>query len=644
MKTSTTILSLFVVTAALALAACSAVSPAVNETEETEGTPISLVTQGTPDLSQYYGESPPAARLIVGDLEQIAGIGTTTWTVKQKGDERTILHGDAFALVTPSEPLPVTSPFTATLALPIPEEPSILWYEVTPVTADITRRESDQGSISWEVASGESSHSLPLSARQEINFSLQPGEYVMEVFVDWQGLGNISYGFYFEVQGSREDLQTYTDPAGQFRVSFPADWKASEEEGVFQGSDGMLQSGYLPDMAFVYPITRVCERLANTFQGPARMVVLSPLPEADACRLVPYPEMNTDLVRLVVENAAGEPEQRYFFVEADKGHMDAIADSLELLNPPGEQAAFPYPTGPLRAEDQAFWESVSPQPEELTMEEHAVVEDSVDSPTHLEFNQRIPEDVFQKHAQWREATLDLRLASNNTLLEKFGYRLGARDGSETPLYDLYQDGGVLVGDISVFWPVSVSASGNDFAMLVEINNDGQQLVTKEGVQDWDGAASMFIPPVYYGEELIRVAWDPERSQVKVMQDEAQIYAFSAVFTVASPVKGLWSYGGNWLLEVDGFLIQDGENLNESLGYDEIFGWQLLNGKPFYYFRKGPRVGISYDGEALPVYYQEIVHYRCCEPAAFNNAGNQAMAWFYGLRDGEWYYVEMGEYP
>jgi hypothetical protein len=61
------------------------------------------------------------------------------------------------------------------------------------------------------------------------------------------------------------------------------------------------------------------------------------------------------------------------------------------------------------------------------------------------------------------------------------------------------------------------------------------------------------------------------------------------------VKGLWSWDGeHWLLEVDGFLIQDGEVLNERLGYEDIFGWQLLNEKPFYYFRKGPRVGISYD--------------------------------------------------
>jgi hypothetical protein len=28
---------------------------------------------------------------------------------------------------------------------------------------------------------------------------------------------------------------------------------------------------------------------------------------------------------------------------------------------------------------------------------------------------------------------------------------------------------------------------------------------------------------------------------------------------------------------------------------------------------------------------------------FNNAGNEDMAWFYGLRDGTWYYVEIGAF-
>jgi len=46
---------------------------------------------------------------------------------------------------------------------------------------------------------------------------------------------------------------------------------------------------------------------------------------------------------------------------------------------------------------------------------------------------------------------------------------------------------------------------------------------------------------------------------------------------------------------------------------------------------------------LPYQYDEVVHYDCCEAAAFNVAGNERMVWFHALRDGIWYYVEMGVY-
>ena len=445
----------------------------------------------------------------------------------------------------------------------------------------------------------------------------------------------------------------YTDPHGQFRLTLPAGWQPDEEQGLFRSPGGVLRVGYMPEMAFMNSANRVCERLANTPVGPARKIDLSPLPSADACTLTPLPEMSTDRVTLVVANPAGEPEQRYIFLESDQANLTEISASLELLNTPAVQEAFPYPTGAMRPHDDVFWTGTVNQPDELTLEEHAVVEASLDSPTHFEFLERIPSDVFEKRAEWREGSTERRLMSNNALLEPFGYSLEGVQGGEVELYALYHGGERLQGErlqeelvqdeISMFWPASVSASGEDFALVVEILNNGYRLVRQERIEEWDISASLFIPPVFFGDELLHVVWDYERGQVQVMQGEEQVYAFAALFLVDMPVKGLWSWEGHWLLEVDGFLIQDGVILNEGLVYEEIFGWQLLNGKPFYYFRKGPRVGVSYDGSRLPVYYDEVIHYRCCEPAMFNNGGNEDIAWFYGLRDGTWYYVEIGRY-
>lgn len=455
---------------------------------------------------------------------------------------------------------------------------------------------------------------------------------------DWSG----SYEACPETRPSVEG-QIYTDPAGQFRLRLPAGWQPGDEEGFFIGEDGDLRAGYLPEMAFMDRAYRVCERLANAPDGPIGRALLYPLQYADACLLIPYPETSAGQARLVVENAAGEPEQRYFFIETDEGRIDDITASLELLNPLPERDAFPYPSGPLRPEDEAFWEQTRPLPGELTVEEYAVVEASVDSPTRFEFNRRIPDEVFQKRADWRGGFRERRLAGNNALLEPFGYALKVKQGAVMELYELHRGDELFLDNINEIWPVSVSASGSDFALVVEILNGGFRLARKDGVESWDMSASQYFPPVFYGEELMSVGWDGARSQAQVMQGDRQVYAFSAAYLVAPPVKDLWSYEGSWLLEVDGFLIQDGENLNERLGYEEIFGWQLLGGKPFYYFRKGPRIGISYDGRILPVYYDDVPHYRCCEPAAFNIAGNEDMVWFYGLREGMWHYVEIGRY-
>jgi hypothetical protein len=268
----------------------------------------------------------------------------------------------------------------------------------------------------------------------------------------------------------------------------------------------------------------------------------------------------------------------------------------------------------------------------------------VDSPTHVEFNDRISEKILQKRAAWRDLALEGRLEQTNAVLAAFGYGLqSGSEASDFELFDLYQGEKVVQENILSFWPVSTNQSGADFALVVEVLNDGYRLVQKDSLTDWDMSASLFTPPVLYGEELISISWEPESGQVEVLQGEQTVFSFVAAFLVSSPVQGLWSWDGHWLLEVDGFLIQDGRILNQSLDYEDIFGWQLLDGKPFYYFRKGPRVGISYNELVLPAYYDEVVHNRCCEPGAFNAAGNESMVWFYALRDGTWYYVEIGKY-
>ncbi len=79
-------------------------------------------------------------------------------------------------------------------------------------------------------------------------------------------------------------------------------------------------------------------------------------------------------------------------------------------------------------------------------------------------------------------------------------------------------------------------------------------------------------------------------------------------------------------------------MNAKLGFGEIFNWTLLKGKPLYFFRKGPNVGISYDEKFLPLQYQDVAHGLCCGPAQNNPSVGEDSLSFFGKRDGLWYYV------
>ena len=125
------------------------------------------------------------------------------------------------------------------------------------------------------------------------------------------------------------------------------------------------------------------------------------------------------------------------------------------------------------------------------------------------------------------------------------------------------------------------------------------------------------------------------------------------------LRGLWAYDDHWVLETAyitprregnavyhagvGRISQDGELLNTYYAYDEMFGFQLMAGRPFYFFRQDGMIGFSYDGQVVQAGYDEIPHYGCCSAGAFNPLMAANMVAFFAQRNGVWYYVEIGVY-
>jgi hypothetical protein len=293
----------------------------------------------------------------------------------------------------------------------------------------------------------------------------------------------------------------------------------------------------------------------------------------------------------------------------------------------------------------------------LTIEEYPIVAAGVDTPSHFEFLDRIPDDILARREAWRGFDAVRRVSTLNATLAPFGYRLVAEENAEwnCTFYDLYLEDELVESDLWRIWPITVNDSGTDFA-FVAMNTPNEMplylLIRKGSVQPLNYDQFLNIPPVYLGDDLVAVESLDNYGQYAVRRGDEVLYTYTASGIVAGahPVKRLQVWEGHWVLETVEGVFMDGESLTNQLGVGEIFHYVIFQGQPLFFFRKGlPLLGwrgqvrISYGGETLPYTYDEVVHYQCCEPSVFNLRSNEHMLWFYALKDGMWHYVEMGAY-
>jgi hypothetical protein len=140
--------------------------------------------------------------------------------------------------------------------------------------------------------------------------------------------------------------------------------------------------------------------------------------------------------------------------------------------------------------------------------------------------------------------------------------------------------------------------------------------------------------------------------IAISQNENKILEMQTPVSPIPALRGLWAIGDDWFAEIavppkdsfrlfaKGDIFKNGMSLNEMYSYSESFGFQQLGGKPFYFFERFGRVGISYGGQEIPLGYERVIHYECCSAGELNPRTFENMVGFFATRGDKWHYVEI----
>ena len=446
--------------------------------------------------------------------------------------------------------------------------------------------------------------------------------------------------------------QVYVDPAGWYAVNFPAEWKTTSNPNSFAGENGFFETGYLPDMMFMRNALDVCQWLANIDPNSAYSISLGSQPAG--CSLITLPEVTPPAVREIIRNPRADTPQRFFYVEADADHFGEIMSTFAWLQPVDPRAEPEFRLVPLRPEELSFWENTAPLPAGFSVAEYKLTQAAQNADPGKEiFLDFIPPEAPPVERNPGSVIFTDTLAEINAKIGPYGYELGRK--SQGSLYQLYKNGIPVVDNIYKLPEVYhfSSPAGERIAFIVYALRDATlspvvdknavgYLVQNDTIAKWgeglEDPMDPGMPPILYKDELLWV--QPAAGvHVQVQNNHREaLFSFATYFGTRLPVNGFKSWNDHWILEVSDFVIQDGEILNAKFGFEEVFGWRVINDQPFYFFRKGQRVGISYAGQFLPLYYHEVLHGYCCGLALNNPTGNGNEVRFFGKRDGVWYYI------
>jgi hypothetical protein len=248
----------------------------------------------------------------------------------------------------------------------------------------------------------------------------------------------------------------------------------------------------------------------------------------------------------------------------------------------------------------------------------------------------------------RAASLAPKEPTVEEQLKPLGYELKVAETQPNYRQQLLRDGRLLfdyVFNVSKVYKFSTD-SGLINAFVVNTADTRYHgyfdsfLVVNDAVSKWDYASSdtaNFAPILYQGELLW--AKGTQDAGVEIRRSNRQVlFTFRTYFDTRLEVNRFRAWQDHWILTAGDFVIQDGQILNQKLGFQEMFAWSLSEDKPIYLFRKGAKLGLSYNGKFLLLPYEDIPRGLCCGLGVNNPGVLDNSMHFFGKRDGVWYYV------
>jgi len=138
----------------------------------------------------------------------------------------------------------------------------------------------------------------------------------------------------------------------------------------------------------------------------------------------------------------------------------------------------------------------------------------------------------------------------------------------------------------------------------------------------------------------RQAGKNRQSTYEVSVRDRPIFRFKiAAEGMQSAIERLCWLGSDWLVAYPGHVVVNGEDIAQKHGYQSVFYYRRMDDKTLFFFRRGGRVGLSYGGEEQARQYEKVLYHPDQDLARYDIHNNDRRVWFYGTRDGRWYFVD-----